>query len=82
MARADPRSTKRLLATVFLMPWFTIMAGWLLLTLRDRYQAPGSTSWERVQDGAGLDPGSMVHLSSSAKGQDLRHWACSCSGLG
>ena len=52
VARADPRSTKRLLATVFLMPWFTIMAGWLLLTLRDRYQAPGSTSWERVQEAA------------------------------
>jgi len=71
-ARADPHSTRRLVATATLMPMLAIATGWLLLTLRDRYEVPGSTSWQRLQEAVlgliGID-GPLEFVSQ--KHQDL-----------
>lgn len=49
-ARADPRSTRRVWATAVLMPVVASFFGWLLLTLRDRFEMPDTTAWQRLQE--------------------------------
>jgi len=51
-ARPDPRSSKRVWATAIVMPLIAIFFGWLMLTLRDRYQIPQPSAWERLQEAA------------------------------
>ena len=48
-ARPDRRSLQRFIAVVVFGPVIATTLGWLYLTVFDGSQAPGTTSWERLQ---------------------------------